>query len=188
MCEKFDVAQVNPNPARFDQKKADAINAAHIRLLTDKEFGERVLPYLVSAGVISRTPGETELAVLASVIPLVKERVTVLSEVPGLVEFLFANAISFEEEVVRQLPDNCGSIAKMAADELSKLENFQTENIQRALSARLIDQVGLKRRDAFAVVRTAISGRRVTPPLFECLEILGKSRAVSRLEAFSLTH
>ncbi len=188
MCEKFDVSSVNPNPARFDQKKADAINAAHIRLLSDEQFGERVLPYLVSAGVVSKNPSETELGIFSASIPLVKERVTVLSEVPGMVGFLFTDEITFDEGVVSQLPDKSGLISKMAAEELANLGDFQTANIQQVLSDRLIEKEGLKPRDAFAVVRTAISGRRVTPPLFECLEILGKSRSLARLEAFSQAH
>jgi len=188
MCEKFDVSSVNPNPARFDQKKADAINAAHIRLLTDEQFGERVLPYLVSAGVISKNPSEKELTIFSACMPLVKERVTVLSEVAGMVGFLFSDEINFEDGVVAQLPQSAGSIAKMAAEELANLDDFVTASIQQVLSDRLIDKEGLKPRDAFAVVRTAISGRRVTPPLFECLEILGKARSLARLEAFSQAH
>jgi glutamyl-tRNA synthetase len=188
MCEKFDVANVNPNPARFDQKKADAINAAHIRLLSDEQFAQRVLPYLISAGVISRSPSEKELGIFSASLPLVKERVTVLSEVPGMVGFLFNDEISFEEGVVGQLPDTAAAIASLAAQELAKLDEFKTANIQQVLSDRLIEKEGLKPRDAFAVVRTAISGRRVTPPLFECLEILGKSRSLARLEAFSQAH
>jgi glutamyl-tRNA synthetase len=188
MCEKFDVSSVNPNPARFDQKKADAINAAHIRLLTDEQFGERVLPYLISSGVISKSPSENELGIFSASLPLVKERVTVLSEVPGMVGFLFTDDITFEEGVVSQLPENAGSIAKLAAEELSQVDDFVTARIQQVLSERLIEKEGLKPRDAFAVVRTAISGRRVTPPLFECLEIVGKARSIARLEAFSRAH
>lgn len=188
MCEKFDVAGVNPNPARFDQKKADAINASHIRLLTDEQFAERAMPYLVSAGIISKSPSESEAQTLAQVVPLVKERVTVLSEVPGMVGFLFNDTLTFEEDVVKQLPVGAADIARSAHDVLAKLEQFETSEIQRVLSEQLIERDGLKPRDAFAVVRTAISGRRVTPPLFECLEIIGKSRSLARLEAFSQAH
>lgn len=188
MCKAFDVANVNPNPARFDQKKADAINASHIRLLTDGEFQSRVIPYLRSAGIVSANPTERELSVLRSAIPLVKERVTVLGEVAGMVGFLFSDDIDFEPEALKQLPENAGEIAKLAIAALKDVNDFETQVIQEALNQALVEKAQLKPRDAFAVVRVAISGRRVTPPLFECLEIIGKSRAMARLEAFSQAH
>lgn len=188
MCKTFDVASVNPNPARFDQKKADAINASHIRLLSDEDFQDRVLPYLVSAGVLPAQPTSQQLADLGKALPLVKERITVLSEASGMLAFLFTEDLSFEPEALAQLPSEAGKIALTAAQALAELSDFTTENIQGTLSEALIEKAGLKPRDAFAVVRVAVSGRRVTPPLFECLEILGKERAVGRLEAFSKAH
>ena len=188
MCKTFDVASVNPNPARFDQKKADAINASHIRLLSDEDFQERVLPYLLSAGILPPQPTSEQLADLSKALPLVKERITVLSEASGMLAFLFTEDISFELEALDQLPSEAGKIASTAAQALAELPDFTTENIQAKLSEALIERAGLKPRDAFAVVRVAVSGRRVTPPLFECLEILGKERSVGRLEAFSKAH
>ena len=188
MCKTFDVASVNPNPARFDQKKADSINASHIRLLSEEDFQERVLPYLVSAGVLPAQPTSQQLADLGKALPLVKERITVLSEASGMLAFLFTEDLSFEPEALAQLPSEAGNIAASAAQALAGLSDFTTENIQGKLSEALIEKAGLKPRDAFAVVRVAVSGRRVTPPLFECLEILGKERAVGRLEAFSKAH
>lgn len=86
------------------------------------------------------------------------------------------------------MPSEAGKIALTASQALAELSDFTTENIQGKLSEELIEKAGLKPRDAFAVVRVAVSGRRVTPPLFECLEILGKERSVGRLEAFSKAH
>ncbi len=188
MCKTFDVASVNPNPARFDQKKADAINASHIRLLSDDVFQDRVLPYLISAGVLPAQPTSEQMADLAKALPLVKERITVLSEATGMLAFLFTDELNFESEALAQLPADAGKIANLAAQALSTLTEFTTPNIQSVLSESLIEKGGLKPRDAFAVVRVAISGRRVTPPLFECLEILGKERSLARLEAFSKAH
>jgi len=188
MCKTFDVASVNPNPARFDQKKADSINASHIRLLSDSEFLDRTLPYLVSAGVLPAKPNDAQLETLSKALPLVKERITVLSEASGMLGFLFTDELTFEPEALAQLPAQAGEIAVKAIEALAAVADFSTENIQQALSEALIEKAGLKPRDAFAVVRVAVSGRRVTPPLFECLEILGKDRSVARLEAFSKAH
>lgn len=188
MCKTFDVASVNPNPARFDQKKADSINASHIRLLSDSEFLDRTLPYLVSAGVLPAKPNDAQLETLSKALPLVKERITVLSEASGMLGFLFTDELTFEPEALAQLPAQAGEIAAKAIEALAAVADFSTESIQQALSEALIEKAGLKPRDAFAVVRVAVSGRRVTPPLFECLEILGKDRSVARLEAFSKAH
>jgi glutamyl-tRNA synthetase len=188
MCKTFDVATVNPNPARFDQKKADSINASHIRLLSDEEFQERVLPYLISAGTLPANPSPQQLSDLAKALPLVKERITVLSEASGMLGFLFSDELTFEEEALKQLPTEAGKIASLAHDALAALQDFSTEAIQQTLSDALIEKQQLKPRDAFAVVRVAVSGRRVTPPLVECLEILGKQRSLARLEAFAQAH
>ena len=188
MCESFEISDVNPNPARFDQKKADAINASHIRLLDGEDFRERLVPYLQSAGVMSSTPSEREHEILAMAAPLIQERITVLGEAPGMIGVLFASDISFDEDALKQLGEEAGSIAKLAHDALMGLEDFSTDAIQAALSEALIEKSELKPRVAFGAVRTAISGRRVTPPLFESMEILGKQVTLARLEAFSKAH
>ena len=190
MFGSFQVQDVNPNPARFDQKKADAINAAHIRLLEPDVFLERSIPYLQSAGVFSAEPSSAELELFSKLVPLVQERVTVLSDVPGMVGFMFQadDEIHFEEEAVAQLPENAAEIISAGAKALFSLEAFDAESIQAALSAALVEGLGEKPRNAFGPIRTALSGRRVTPPLFECMELLGKQRSLARLEAFAQAH
>jgi glutamyl-tRNA synthetase len=187
LCENFDVENVNPNPARFDQKKADAINAAQIRLLTPADFEARLVPYLQSAGVLSKAPNEREREILSAAAPLIQERITVLSEAVGMLGFLFEDLdqIHFEPEALSGLPENAASIVSAALEAIRSLEEFNTESIQAALSAALVEGLGEKPRNAFGPVRVAISGRRVTPPLFESMEILGKAEVEKRLEAFA---
>ena len=186
LCENFEIENVNPNPARFDQKKADAINASHIRLLTDEDFVGRIVPYLQSAGVINGDPTAKQLEILSAVAPLTKERVIVLGDVPAMIEFLFVDVadLKIDEDALKQLPENAVEIVAAAIASLESLEDFTTEAIHQALSDALVDGLGEKPRNAFGPVRTAISGRRVTPPLFECMEILGKEQSLARLEAF----
>ncbi len=187
LCANFDVANVNPNPARFDQKKADSINASHIRLLQPADFEARILPYLQSAGVLPATPSAQQLELLGKLAPLVQERITVLSEAAGMLGFMFVSddQISYEEDAIAQLPDNAKLIIETAIAALRKLEDFTTDAIQAALSDALVEGLGEKPRNAFGPIRTAFSGRRVTPPLFECMEFLGKESSISRLEAFA---
>lgn len=187
MCEKFDVKDVNPNPARFDQKKADAINAAHLRMLTPEDFKTRILPYLQSAGVLGSNPTETQLDVLAKAAPLIQERITVLSEAVGMLKFLFVtnSQLELEPDALSQLPANTKEIITAAIEAIAPLESFDTNSIQTALQLALVEKLQEKPRNAFGPVRTAISGRRVSPPLFECMELLGKAESLARLEAFA---
>lgn len=184
MCEKFEISDVNPNPARFDQKKADAINAAHIRLLTPEDFAGRLVPYLKRDGVLSDSPSDAELAKLSEVAPLLQERLTVLGDASNMIRFLFSDEVDYEEQAIEQLPENAAEIVTRCREVLGDLADFSTPSIQEALNSALIEGMGLKPRDAFGALRTAISGRRVTPPLFESLEILGKAASVARLDAF----
>jgi glutamyl-tRNA synthetase len=190
LAANFDVESVNPNPARFDQKKADAINAAHIRLLEPRDFEARLMPYLQSAGVISAAPAERELELLAQGAPLIQERIMVLSEAVGMLGFLFvaADDLRFDEDALAGLPANTAEIVRASIAALNPLENFVTEEIQRVLQMALIDGLGEKPRNAFGPLRTALSGRRVSPPLFESMEILGKAETMARLEAFAAAH
>lgn len=186
MCKVFDVADVNPNPARFDQKKADAINAAHIRLLTAEDFKNRLIPYLQSAGVVSASPTDRELELLTKSAPLIQERITVLSEAVSMLSFLFIDSskLVIEQDALSGLPDNANQIVQAALDAIKDLVEFSTDAIQAALQSALIDGLGEKPRNAFGPVRTAISGRRVSPPLFESMELLGKAESIARLESF----
>jgi glutamyl-tRNA synthetase len=187
LCENFDVETVNPNPARFDQKKADSINASHLRLLEPKDFESRLVPYLQSAGVVGALLSEREKQILATAAPLIQERITVLSEAAGMLGFLFESLaqLQFEEEALAVLPENAKEIVLAAHNALVSLDEFKTEQIQAALSDALVEKLGEKPRNAFGPVRVAVSGRRVTPPLFECMEILGKTESLARLEAFA---
>lgn len=191
LAAAFDVVNVNPNPARFDQKKADAINAAHIRLLNIDDFKQRLMPYLQSAGIIGATITAAESAILDAAAPLIQERVTVLSEAPELLSFLFTTAdkITIAQDALEGMPENVGEVLTAAIAAISPIEeaSFKTEPVQQALNHALIEVLGLKPRFAFGPLRTAISGRRISPPLFESMEILGKAETIARLEAFART-
>lgn len=187
MQQSFDVADVNPNPARFDQKKADAINSAHIRLLEPTDFAQRLLPYLKSEGIIGTTPTAREQEIISAAGPLLQERMIVLSESVGMLRFLISEKVEleFEKEALDGLPENAIAVVKAAHAVLLDLEDFTAAKIQDRLSTELVERLELKPRIAFGPVRVALSGRRVTPPLFESMEILGKTLSLARLESFT---
>ncbi|MCP2636634.1 glutamate--tRNA ligase [Microbacterium sp. HD4P20] len=186
----FDIADVNPNPARFDQKKAESINGDHIRMLEPADFAARLVPYLAGAGVVSDPPTPTQQATLTAAAPLVQERMQLLGDAPGLLGFLFTDAVTYQDDALASLPANAGEVlvASVSALELVPESEFTTAAVQEALASALVSSeseggLGLKPRIAYGPLRVALSGRRVSPPLFESMELLGKSETIRRLAA-----
>jgi glutamyl-tRNA synthetase len=180
----FDVSKVSANPARFDVKKAEAINGTHVRALPAAEFVSRVTPYLITAGVLPDSPGEEQLARLSAIAPLVQERVTVLSDAPPMVRFLFTDEETFapeEDAAAKNLGEPAQPVIAAALSALEALPSWETEAIEQALKDALVDGLGLKPRKAFAPVRVAITGRTVSPPLYESMELLGRDVSLGRL-------
>ena len=189
LVEKFDVRDVLANPARFDLKKAEAINGTHMRLLDPGEFRSRLLPYLAAAGVIGVDPTSEELRIVAEAAPLIQERITLLGEAPEMIGFLFKedDAVDIADDARRGLPENLGEVLDAALEALGGVDSWDTESLQAALRAALVDTLGLKPRLAFGPVRTAISGRRISPPLFESMVILGRESSITRVRALRAT-
>ncbi|MFM7014191.1 MAG: glutamate--tRNA ligase, partial [Actinomycetota bacterium] len=150
-----------------------------------EDFKNRLVPYLQKSGLVATPPSPSELEILKKAAPLIQERITVLGEASGMLGFLFTETIEMEEEALKGLPENAKQIVLAAAEVLSGLDEFTTEKIQDLMNKTLVEQMGEKPRNAFGPLRTAISGRRVSPPLFESMEILGKQATLSRLEAFA---
>ncbi|MFC5996678.1 glutamate--tRNA ligase [Pseudonocardia hispaniensis] len=186
MVAAFDVSRVSSNAARFDLKKAEAINSAHLRRLPAEEFARRVEPFLRSEGVIIGTPTAQQRALLAAAAPLVQERSVVLSDAARMLRFLFVDEAAFvPEETAAQaaLGPDAAPVLDAALTSLDAVESWTSTDIEAALKASLVDGLGLKPRKAFAPVRVAVSGRTVSPPLYESMELLGRDRSLHRLRA-----
>jgi glutamyl-tRNA synthetase len=185
MVDAFEIGDVNPNPARFDLKKAEAINASHMRMITLGDMTGRVVPFLQASGALSSPATEDELALLDRAMPLVHERMNKLAEAPEMLGFLFADEASFtreEAEVEKTLTEDGRAVVQAAYDALSGLPDWSTGTIDAALREKLVEELGLKPRNAFGPVRVAVTGRRISPPLFESLELLGRERSLGRLQ------
>ncbi|KQS07499.1 glutamate--tRNA ligase [Curtobacterium sp. Leaf183] len=185
MTAAFDVVDVNPNPARFDHKKAEAINGDHIRLLDPADFRGRLVPYL--SGVLADPATPEQERVLALAAPLVQERMQLLSEAPGMLGFLFTadDDLVVEDDALASLKGDTASVLGAGIAALEPLDDWRTGSIEAALRTALIDDLGLKPRVAFGPLRVAVSGRRISPPLFESMEILGKDSTLARLRALA---
>lgn len=185
MVEAFEIGDVVANPARFDLKKCDAINAAHMRQLSVEDITHRVLPFLKADGVVSDPVNDADAQLLELAMPLISERINKLSEASALLAFLFVDEDAFEvdpEDAAKQIGDSGQAVLQASYDALAALPTWSTDAIQTALQTALVDGLGLKPRNAFGPVRVAVTGRRISPPLFESLELLGRDRSLGRLQ------
>ncbi|MDR4533007.1 glutamate--tRNA ligase [Glutamicibacter sp. PS] len=186
LVEAFDVKDVLSNPARFDLKKAEAINGTHVRMLEPTDFRDRLVPYLQAAGLVGEQLSVQENEILDAAAPLVQERIALLGEATDMLEFLFRGdeEIEVEDKALKGMPANLGEVVQASIDALEPLQEWAAESIQNALRGKLVDELELKPRQAFGPARVAVSGKRVSPPLFESMEILGKDSSLARLRRF----
>ncbi|MGX5653156.1 glutamate--tRNA ligase [Geodermatophilus nigrescens] len=184
MAGAFDVTRVSANPARFDVKKAEAINAQHVRALPVDDYVAAVLPVLAGAGLVADPPTAEQERVLRAIAPMAQERTVVLSDVVGLLGFLFTEDVEVDPAAAaKNLRPEDGEVLAAAAAALRDLSEWSTPAIEQALKDALVEGLGRKPRQAFGPVRVALSGRTVSPPLYESIELLGRERTVRRLEA-----
>ena len=182
LTELFTVEKVHSSPARFDMKKLEAINGDKIRALTIDEFLDWSLPFLTKAGVITGNADEIALVKLA--LPLIQERIIMLSEVPAMLKFLFVKNFAVEAESVSKITDDASKqVLQRSLKELEPLATWSHESIEAALRSSLIEEMGLKPRIAFGAVRIATTGSTISPPLFESMELLGKEASLARIRA-----
>ncbi|MEJ5914933.1 glutamate--tRNA ligase [Pseudokineococcus sp. 1T1Z-3] len=185
MVAAFDVRDIGANPARWDQKKAEAINGDHLRMLAPEDLLERVLPYLRAAGLLDGDLTPAQRRLLEGAVPLVQTRMAVLSEAPGMLGFLLVadEDLVVEEDALAALRPEAADVLDASAAALVDLAEWETAAVEAALRAALVEGLGLKAKFAFGPLRTAVTGRRVSPPLFESMELLGRESTMLRLAA-----
>ncbi len=180
MVAAFDVVGVTSNPARFDQKKADAINAEHIRRLAVDDFTGRLRDYLDAHG--HRL--DLDDAGFATVAELVQTRIVVLGDAWGLLKFLNDEEYTLDPKAAaKELGPEAGPVLDAAIEALDGITDWTTVHIENALKSVLIEGLTLKPRKAFGPIRVAATGTTISPPLFESLELLGRDRSLSRLRS-----
>lgn len=188
MTAAFEITDVNPNPARFDLAKATAINGAHIRMLDPADLATRLVPHMHEAALVSGATWDVlsarEREVLRDAAPLIQERLTVLSAAPAQLAFLFREgAVELDEAAVAALRPEAPQVLDAAIELIEGGLEMRAAALQDALRARLVDGLGIKPRLAFGPLRVALTGRAVSPPLFESMEILGAAECLGRLRA-----
>jgi glutamyl-tRNA synthetase len=180
MVVAFDVVDVNSNPARFDQKKADALNAEHIRMLREQDFSARLAAYFDAHGYQTGLDG----AQFAEAARLVQTRIVVLGDAWELLKFLNDGEFTVDEKsATKELRHHAVPVLDSAIAALEQIGEWTTAEIENALKASLLEKLELKPRKAFGPIRVAVTGASVSPPLFESLELLGRDRSLRRLRA-----
>ncbi|MGV9854159.1 glutamate--tRNA ligase [Streptomyces sp. NPDC003442] len=181
MVEAFDISAVNANPARFDLKKAEAINADHIRLLDVKAFIEACEPWL-KAPHAPWAPEAFDAAAFEALAPLAQTRLTVLSDITANVDFLFLDQpVADEASWAKAMKPGADALLASVRTRLAEAD-WDAETLKAAVLAAG-EEHGLKLGKAQAPLRVAVTGRTVGLPLFESLEVLGRERTLARVDA-----
>jgi glutamyl-tRNA synthetase len=177
LIEKFDLVRVSHNPAAFDREKLDWMNGHYVREASDERLTELVLETLQRAGI------SADRETVAAAIPLIKERMKLLSEAPGLLRFLFEDAPP--DEKARKMLSGQGEYLEQVAARLETVAEWSAKMIEGTLRA-LQEERGLSPRKAFQPIRAAVTGTLVSPPLFESIALLGRDRTIARLRGAAL--
>jgi glutamyl-tRNA synthetase len=186
MVAAFDVADVNANPARFDQAKAEAINAEHLRRLAPEDFAARLERYLSSRGVLDDPVPDRDRTAVRAAAPLVQTRIQVLGEAVPMLAFLVAadDGLAVEDDAMAAVEKDAAASAAVldaALRVLPDLPEWSAAAVEAALREAIVEGLGVKPKVAFTPLRVGVTGRRVSPPLFESMEILGRRSTVARL-------
>ncbi|WP_392399207.1 glutamate--tRNA ligase [Actinotignum urinale] len=187
LVEHFDIHHVNPNPARFDEKKCLAINADHIRMLDVEDYTRRLVPFLndvLSAGTFEDL-SDDEKRVLSQAAPLAQTRMQVLGEARDLLGFLFVDKadIEYNEKAVKKLRDSAPDALRGAVEAFNGIEgDFTVENVKASLDGKLVEELGIKPRLAYGPLFVAMTGTNVSIPVVDSIAILGKNEAIARVE------
>jgi len=167
LVERFSLERVVPSPAVFDYTKLDWMNGVYLRALPPDEYADVLVAYLREQGY------DWDEQLVRRVAPLVQEKIATLGEFPAFAGFFFGR-VQPEGEVD-------GQVLPAAVETLAGVEPFEAEQIETALRG-LAERLGLKPREAFQPIRLALTGSKVSPGLFESLELLGRDESLARLE------
>ena len=184
MAETFDWRRINTVGPVFDLDKLNWLNGHYIRELSVEEFTDRLVDYagLSGSALSSAALSDEQLHLLRGGAPLVQERTTTLREALDMLRFVLVDEVEIDEAArTKVLTDDARPVVEAAASALEGSELWTTADIEAALRAALVDGLGLKPKNAFGPVRVAITGRTVSPPLFESMELLGREKSLARL-------
>lgn len=181
----FTLDRVSKSPAIFDLDKLNWMNGVYIRMLAPEQLARLVVERL-DAELPSEVPRPIDIAVAGRLVPLIQERIKLLSEVPMLTDFFFTSGtLQYTRELLlgKRLgaePQRAREALQAVLDAAAAVPAWTALNLEAAIEP-LTERLGLKKGDLYGLIRVAISGKTVAPPLFESMEVLGRERTLARL-------
>jgi glutamyl-tRNA synthetase len=190
--ERFRWEDINAAGSIFNLDKLDWLNGIYLRELSAEELADRLVPHLVADGVLPAEPDDTARARLVRLAELVGTRIVVLADATPLVRpfFVADETLEVADDARAQLTDESAPGLDAAEHALAALAaggDWSTAAIEATLREVLVDGLGIKARLAFGPLRTAVSGQRISPPLFESMEILGPDSTLARIRSLRAT-
>jgi glutamyl-tRNA synthetase len=171
LIERFALDRVSPSPSQFDYQKLDWMNGVYLRELPPTEFAHRLLLWLGENGY------DWDAGLVTQAAPLVQEKIARLAEFPGFAGFFFHDVEPDAADL-----DGGTPMLTLAEEALTSVEPFEAPAIEAALR-EAADRLELKPRQAFQPIRIAVTGSKVSPGLFESIELLGRETTLTRLRA-----
>ncbi len=178
MVERFDINHLNPSPAAINFAKLDHFAGTHIRLLSDDDLARRVRPFFEAAGYT------VDDATLIKIAPIIKERMVTLDDAVELAGFFFKEEVSPAAEDLQAkglTPEQSAEVAKQTLSVLKALPDMRLETAEPALR-EMVEASELSAGQVFGILRVAVTGQRISPPLFESMEIIGREKVLTRVE------
>ena len=178
MIERFSIDNLTPSPAAINFQKLDHFNGTHIRLLTTEDLAARIKPYLTGAGL------EVDNETLLKVTPLIRERLVTLDDSLTFASFFFKESVEPEpQDLVAKGLDSrqSAAIARNSLEILSSLPDV-SHSVAEPPMREYVERSGFSAGQVFGILRAAVTGQKVSPPLFESMEIIGREKVLQRLK------
>ena len=178
LIEYFSLQKLNPSPAAVDYKKLDHFNGHHIRDLPTEDLAHRMRPFYETAGLV------VDDAQLSQITPLVQERIRTLEEAVEISGFFFRDTVKPDPAQLigkNMTPSESAKAIRQAYQVIEALPSMDIEPLETALRF-LADEISLKAGQLFGILRIAVTGQRVSPPLIESMAYIGKVEVLARIE------
>lgn len=187
--EHFSWSKVNTTGPIFDLKKLDWLNGHYIRSLDVDELADRIVDFAVAAGQLDTSLDRSQKKMLREAVPIIQERLVLLADAIPQLRFLLVDdeSLEVEGESAATLREDAAAVLDATIEVVATVEPFSHDAIQAGLRASIVEGMGIKPKFAFAPARIAITGSRVSPPLFESMEILGRDSCLHRLKSLRST-
>ena len=178
MIRRFSIDHLTPSPAAVNFQKLDHFNGTHIRLLSTEDLARRIKPYFIDAGL------EVDNDTLLKVTPLIRERLVTLDDCIPFAAFFFKEMVEPNpEDLVAKGLDarQSAEVARKAHEILASLPDLSHAMAEPPMR-EFVEKSGLSANQVFGILRVAVTGQKVSPPLFESMEIIGKVKVLERLQ------